>query len=68
MTANQMNRVFQLGAIKLTDPDPSLEPEDAIKLYSDNYPELAHAELSDGEYEDGELVYKVLQQKVGTKG
>ena len=68
MTKEQLKRVFKFGAIELEDPDPTLPTHEAIKLYAETYAELANAEISEGEFENGKMVYKVLQQKAGTKG
>ncbi|MGK2231263.1 MAG: PRTRC genetic system protein C [Colwellia sp.] len=61
-------RVFSFGALTLDDPAPDLEPIMALKMYQDSYPELAHAEIGEGEFLDNKMVYKVLPLKAGTKG
>lgn len=61
-------RVFRLGSMRLTDPDPTLPPEAALRLYAPNYPHLATAILSGPLAENGTLVWTVEKPLVKTKG
>lgn len=61
-------RTFSFGALTLDDPAPELPPLNALKLYKDSYPELAHAEIGEPEFLNNQMVYKVLPIKAGTKG
>jgi|TARA_R110002060_G_scaffold9059_1_gene13461 PRTRC genetic system protein C len=61
-------RTFSFGALTLEDPAPDLAPLEALKMYQDSYPELAHAEIGEGEFIENKLVFKVLPLKAGTKG
>jgi PRTRC genetic system protein C len=45
MTARTLQRRFRFGATVLPDPDPSLSPEAAVKLYGPTYPFLMSATL-----------------------
>lgn len=38
MTARTLQRRFRFGATVLPDPDPSLPPEAALRLYAPTYP------------------------------
>ncbi len=65
----QARRIFKLGSLRLTDPDPSLPPEEAIRLYAIAYPQVAQAQLSEPEVTDeGDLVFEVLRPPAKTKG
>lgn len=64
----RLTRVFKMGSVRLTDPDPSLTPEEVVRLYSANYPHLAHATLSDPRAEGEELVYEIQKPPAKTKG
>ena len=69
MQIEQAIRIFQLGSLSLPDPDPSLTPEDAVKLYAPTYPQVAGATLSGSEVgPDGEAIYKVERAPAKTKG
>ena len=61
-------RVFKMGSVCLTDPDPERSPEDVLRLYAVNYPWLATATLSGPVYEDGQLVWQIEKPVVKTKG
>jgi PRTRC genetic system protein C len=64
-----LTRVFRLGSISLSDPDPSISPEDAVKLYAANYPIIESCTLAEPFVEANErLVYKVEKPEVKTKG
>lgn len=68
MTARTLERKFRFGATVLPDPDPSLPPEAAIKLYIGNYPFLASATLTGPTEVDGYLEYQAEKPIVATKG
>jgi len=63
-----LTRVFQFGSLRLPDPDPTLPPREAVRLYAPNYPILAAAELGEPEVQGDELVYAVVKETVKTKG
>lgn len=63
-----MKRVFVMGSARLPDPDPDATPEEALKLYRNSYPAIAHCTLSEPREEDGELVYEVQRPAQTTKG
>lgn len=70
MTARTLQRRFRFGATVLPDPDPSLPPEAALRLYSATYPFLGSATLIGptespcGAYAD----YEAQKPAVATKG
>lgn len=63
-----LNRVFKLGSITLADPDRTLPPEEALRLYAPNYPILSAADLGEPYVEGDQLVYPVRKPEVKTKG
>ena len=65
----QATRIFKLGSLRLADPDPSLPPEDALKLYAQAYPQVGAATLSGPTVSDnGEVIYEVERAPAKTKG
>ncbi len=64
----QPTRSFKLGSINLPDPDPTLPPEEAVKLYAPNYPMIATSTLREPEVVGNELVYLIEKPPVKTKG
>ncbi len=66
-----LSRVFILKKngkeVKLTDPNPAMSPEDVIKFYASEYPELTTATLSGPKVEGSSAVYK-MAEVLGTKG
>lgn len=64
-----LTRVFQFGSLRLADPDPSLPPEEALRLYASAYPVLTTATLDDEpRIEGNEMVYVANKASVKTKG
>ncbi|WGS83916.1 PRTRC system protein C [Methylomonas sp. UP202] len=61
-------RVFKMGAIRLADPDPTLAPAEAVRLYEKAYPHLAHAELGEPQLIGEELQFPIKTHDVKTKG
>lgn len=53
--------------IELSDPNGSMSPEEVMKFYSGNYPELTNATLSGPKVEGGKAIYS-FKTVVGTKG
>ncbi|RMG32515.1 MAG: hypothetical protein D6720_13185 [Gammaproteobacteria bacterium] len=69
MQIEQATRIFKLGSLSLPDPDPSLSPEEAVKLYAPTYPQVAAATLSGPEIgPDGQVIYEVQRAPAKTKG
>lgn len=64
----RLTRVFKMGSVRLPDPDPDLSPEEALRLYTANYPHLAHATLAEPRSEGTELVYEIEKPPAKTKG
>ncbi len=53
--------------IELKDPNPDMTPEEVIKFYSSEYPELTTASLS-GPTVKGEVAVYSASAQIGTKG
>lgn len=53
--------------VVLTDPNDSMSPEEVMKFYSGNYPELTNATISGPKVEGGKAIYS-FKTVVGTKG
>lgn len=69
METNTLTRVFTTGSLQLQDIDPNLPPEDILKLYALNYPQLANATLADPIIKGQELHYAIENAvPVKTKG
>lgn len=67
-TIQTLTRVFRIGATTLADVDPSLSPEEVIRLYERSYPMLRHATLSGPTIEGTTAVYTVEKPPAQTKG
>lgn len=68
MTARILERKFRFGATVLPDPDPSLSPEAALRLYAASYPFLQSATLTGPVEVGGALEYQAEKPAVATKG
>lgn len=69
VTIERPTRVFLLGSVRLPDPDPALSVDDVLKLYTPNYPVLAHATVDEPPEAVGdELHYTIRKPPVTTKG
>ena len=53
--------------IELADPNPDMSPQEVIKFYSSEYPELTNASVSGPKVESGKAMYN-FNTSVGTKG
>jgi PRTRC genetic system protein C len=53
--------------IDLADPNPEMTPQEVIKFYSSEYPELTNASVSGPKVEGTKAVYS-FNATVGTKG
>jgi PRTRC genetic system protein C len=63
-----ITRRFSYNGMILPDPNPSLAPEEAVRLLSGGYPELANAKIEpQAPTSDGTQTYRV-SVFVGTKG
>lgn len=51
----------------LSDPNPEWSPERVLQFYSNLYPELTTAKISNSEYEGDKIVYEI-STTIGTKG
>ena len=69
MITEQTKRVFKYNGRLLEDLAPDLSPEESIKMYRDQYPELTNFEVSFDQVdtETQSNVY-IVSGKVGTKG
>lgn len=68
MSIENLIRQFKFGATVLNDPDPSLTPEEVIKLYEISYPFLRNATINAPSVEGGVLVYTIDKPVATTKG
>lgn len=66
--ATTLRRVFSFGVTRLPDPDPSLSPAEAVRLYQPNFPMLANCTISDPVVQGDELVFVLAKPPVQTKG
>jgi PRTRC genetic system protein C len=62
------NRVFKTPVQTFPDPDPTLSPEDVLKVYARNFPSLANASLSAPRIQGNEAIYDIQLPPVKTKG
>jgi PRTRC genetic system protein C len=53
--------------VDLADPNPEMTPQDVIKFYSSEYPELTNSTVEGPKVEGGKAVYS-FKTSVGTKG
>ncbi len=67
LETTELKRTFVYGKLKLTDPDPTMEPKDVMQFYSGQYPELTNASLEGPSIKDDEIVYE-FGKTVGVKG
>lgn len=68
MSLQRLTRVFKKGPTRLLDPDPAMTPEQVLEHYTDLYPELANATISEPETSERELTYTFEKPIVKTKG
>jgi len=62
-----MARRFNYNGMVLTDPDPSLTPEQVKEIYSAQYAELTNAAVTGPTKEGDDQVFK-FSRAVGAKG
>lgn len=60
-------RVFMFRGSRLTDPNPSLSPEEVGHHYATLYPEIASADLIGPEFKNGTAEY-TWRHAAGSKG
>jgi PRTRC genetic system protein C len=53
--------------IKLADPNPNLSPEEVMKFYASEYPQLTSSNVAGPKIKDNQAVYE-FQTVIGTKG
>lgn len=63
-----IRRVFRFGATQLDDPNPTLSPAEALRLFTASYPFLAHATIDEGTLDGDTLVFTIHKPAVQTKG
>lgn len=61
-------RIFRMGSIDLPDPDATLEPERALRLYAQQWPHLRRARLAPPRMEGERMIYEIEKPPVQTKG
>ena len=66
-----LKRVFVIGndkdAIKLTDPDPDMTPEQVRKFYAGRFPQLVNSTTTGPIYDEDNMVF-TFKTGIGTKG
>lgn len=69
MIVEETRRVFKYNGKELKDPAPDLSPEEAMKLYRDQFPELTNMEVRFDKVDPKTKtsVY-IVNGRVGTKG
>jgi len=67
-TVKTLERAFRLGSVTLPDPDPSLPPEDAMRLFEANFPIIASSTIGEPFLEGDRLIVPILKPDVKTKG
>jgi len=60
-------RVFKLKEKMLTDPDPTMSPDEVMMFYSNLYPELTTSNVFGPNIEDDKAIYE-FKTTIGTKG
>lgn len=63
----RLPRVFKLGKRELTDPNPTMQPIEVLKYYSNLYPELTNSSVSGPRFENDQAVFE-FKISIGTKG
>lgn len=66
--AQQLTRVFKFGAMELEDPEPSLSPEAAMRMYEKGIPALANSSISEGVVDGDRLIFEIKKPQGKTKG
>lgn len=67
MDISKLTREFVFGDIRLPDPNPKYTVERVLSFYTEDYPELVNATVSEPNVSDETLTYE-FKVKVGTKG
>jgi PRTRC genetic system protein C len=71
LESQTLKRVFKFThkgkEIELEDFNPAATPEDVLKFYSGQYPELTNASIEKPEFEGADMVFNITTT-VGTKG
>lgn len=67
LNVKSYKRVFKHNGQTLSDPDPSMSPEEVMNFYSNQYPELTTSNVHGPKVENDQAVYE-FKTTVGTKG
>lgn len=67
-TVQSPTRQFRIGSTNLPDPDPKMPAEQVVALYSNTYPALRFATLTEPRMEGGLLVIEAKLPDVQVKG
>jgi PRTRC genetic system protein C len=66
-----LKRIFKYEkngkTIELTDPSPNMSPQEVVKFYCGQYPELTNASVEQPEYEGSNIIFNISEQ-TGTLG
>lgn len=63
-----LDRVFRHSGRDLSDPDPSMEPNDVLAHYARQYPRLLGAKVIEPVVEADKLVFTFREGGFGDKG
>lgn len=67
MASEQLERVFKFNNQNLSDPDPTLSPQQVMEIYANQYPELVNSNISGPKIDGKKAVYEFSKQ-IGRKG
>ena len=67
LTIESVKRKFVFNKVTLPDPGPEFTPEEVMKYYIHQYPDLTNASVSGPKMKDDEAVYE-FATTLGTKG
>ena len=67
LEVTEIERVFMYNDTVLSDPDPSLTPEEVLVFYSNTYPALTTSNVH-GELNERGIMEYTFKTTIGTKG
>ena len=67
LTSNELVRVFKYKGKTLDDIDPTSPPEQILKFYAGQYPELNNASVGTPEFKGDNMIFSI-STSIGTKG
>ncbi len=67
LNIKDIDRVFKHKNLELSDPNPSMAPEEVMSFYAGTYPELTTSNVHGPVIKDDKAVYE-FKTTIGTKG